>query len=219
MEDNKEDRVDIKNISKNDSSKRETNKEEVGKSQIQKSKSKAVKKGKLKIKKMEKGKQLEKEITRLKQELMEKDEQLYEYVDTLQRLQAEFENFKKRTIKEQDKFVSVANKDLIRELLPVLDNFERAINSYKNDNEVQTIIEGLNIINNQFNQLLNKENLKEIYPEGEMFDPRYHEAVIQVENDQHDEGTILEVLKKGYFLNDTLLRPATVKVSKKPDKS
>lgn len=219
MENNREDRVDIKNINKSDSSKREANKEEVEKSRIQKSRSKAGKKRKLKIEKMEKEKQLEKEITRLKEELLEKDEQLCEYVDTLQRLQAEFENFKKRTLKEQNKLVLLANKDLIKELLPVLDNFERAINSYKNGDEVQTIIEGLNIINNQFNQLLNKENLKEIYPEGEMFDPRYHKAVIQIENDQHEEGTILEVLKKGYFLNDSLLRPAVVKVSKKPDKS
>jgi len=219
LENNREDRVDIKNINKSDSSKREANKEEVEKSRIQKSRSKAGKKRKLKIEKMEKEKQLEKEITRLKEELLEKDEQLCEYVDTLQRLQAEFENFKKRTLKEQNKLVLLANKDLIKELLPVLDNFERAINSYKNGDEVQTIIEGLNIINNQFNQLLNKENLKEIYPEGEMFDPRYHKAVIQIENDQHEEGTILEVLKKGYFLNDSLLRPAVVKVSKKPDKS
>ena len=219
MENNREDRVDIKNINKSDSSKREANKEGVEKSRIQKSRSKAGKKRKLKIEKMEKEKQLEKEITRLKEELLEKDEQLCEYVDTLQRLQAEFENFKKRTLKEQNKLVLLANKDLIKELLPVLDNFERAINSYKNGDEVQTIIEGLNIINNQFNQLLNKENLKEIYPEGEMFDPRYHKAVIQIENDQHEEGTILEVLKKGYFLNDSLLRPAVVKVSKKPDKS
>jgi len=201
-------------------------KEKSSKNQSYKIKTESIKKKELKRKKTKSEIMLNKKIAELKKEmdeknnqLDEKDNKLNDYIDTLQRLQAQFENYKKRTIKEKDKLVSIANKDLIRELLPLLDDFERAMNSYKNGNEVQTIIEGLNIINNQFNQVLNKKNLKEIYPEGEIFDPRYHEAVMQIESDKHEEGTVLEVLQKGYLLNDILLRPATVKVSKKSDKS
>ncbi len=205
--------------SKVSSKNNEKSKEKSSKNRSQKIKTESIKKKKLKRKKTKSEIRLNKKITELKQEIDEKKNQLNDYIDTLQRLQAEFENYKKRTIKEKDKLVSIANKDLIRELLPLLDDFERAINSCKNGNEVQTIIEGLNIINNQFNQVLNKKNLKEIYPEGEIFDPRYHEAVMQIESDKHEEGTVLEVLQKGYLLNDILLRPATVKVSKKSDKS
>lgn len=205
--------------SKVSSKNNEKSKEKSSKNRSQKIKPESIKKKKLKRKKTKSEIKLSKKISELKKEIDEKNNQLNDYIDTLQRLQAQFENYKKRTIKEKDKLVSIANKDLIRELLPLLDDFERAINSYKNGNEVQTIIEGLNIINNQFNQVLNKKNLKEIYPEGEIFDPRYHEAVMQIESDKHEEGTVLEVLQKGYLLNDILLRPATVKVSKKSDKS
>jgi molecular chaperone GrpE len=191
-----------------------------GKEQDKKSKieKKAKKKVRLKRKKIGMKVKMEKKIEKLRQQLKEKDNELTEYVDTLQRLHAEFENFKKRIVKEQNKFIYMANKDLIKKLLPIIDNFERAINSKKNKDEVKKIIDGINIIYNEFGQILKKEGVKELYPKGEMFDPRYHDAIMQVESDKYEEGIVLEVLQKGYLLNDNLLRPATVKVSKKPEK-
>ena len=191
-----------------------------GKEQDKKSKieKKAKKKVRLKRKKIGMKVKMEKKIEKLKQQLKEKDNELTEYVDALQRLHAEFENFKKRIVKEQNKFIYMANKDLIKKLLPIIDNFERAISSKKSKNEVKKIIDGINIIYNEFGQILKKEGVKELYPKGEMFDPRYHDAIMQIESDKYEEGTVLEVLQKGYILNDNLLRPATVKVSKKPEK-
>ncbi|GAG59515.1 unnamed protein product, partial [marine sediment metagenome] len=152
-------------------------------------------------------------------QLDEKNNQLNDYIDTLQRKQAEFENYKKRILREQSKSKTLANMDLIKKLLPILDDLEKAIISKENKDEVKAIIDGIDIIYKEFDKILNKEGVKEVYPEGEMFDPRYHYALMQFESDEHEEGTVLEVLQKGYLLNDRLLRPATVKVSKKPDKS
>lgn len=185
-------------------------------------KSKIEKKAKKKVgskrKKIGMKVKMEKKIEKLKQQLKEKENELTEYVDTLQRLQAEFENFRKRIVKEQNRFIYIANKDLIKKLLPIIDNFERAISSKKNKDEVKKIIDGISIIYNEFGQILKKEGVKELYPKGEMFDPRYHDAIMHVESDKYEEGTVLEVLQKGYLLNDNLLRPATVKISKKPEK-
>jgi molecular chaperone GrpE len=191
-------------------------KEQENKSKIEK---KAKRKVRSKRKKTTVNAKMEKKIKKLKQQLKEKNDELAEYIDTLQRLQAEFENYKKRIVKEQSKFIYMANKDLIKKLLPIIDNFERVVSSKKNKDEVKKIIDGINIIYKEFGQILKKEGVKELYPKGEMFDPRYHDAIMQIESDKHEEGKVLEVLQKGYLLNDNLLRPATVKVSKKTEKS
>jgi len=197
----------------------EKSKEKVSKNQSHKIKPESIKKKKLKRKKTNSEIKLNKKITKLKKELDEKNNQLNDYIDTLQRLQAEFENYRKRILKEQSKFTALANIDLIKKLLPILDNFERAIDSKKNKGEYRTIIKGIDILYREFGQILNKEGVREFYPEGEIFDSRYHHAIMQIESDKHKEGTVLEVLQKGYLLNDILLRPAAVKVSKKPNKS
>lgn len=204
----------------------EKSNEEASKNQSQKIKPESIRKKKLKRKKTESEIKLNKKIAELKKEideknnqLDEKDNKLNDYIDTLQRKQAEFENYKKRILREQSKSKTLANMDLIKKLLPILDDLEKAIISKENKDEVKAIIDGIDIIYKEFDKILNKEGVKEVYPEGEMFDPRYHHALMQFESDEHEEGTVLEVLQKGYLLNDILLRPATVKVSKKPDKS
>jgi len=197
----------------------EKSKEKSSKNRSQKIKPESIKKKKLKRRKTKSEIKLNKKITELKKEIDEKDNKLNDYIDTLQRKQAEFENYKKRILREQSKSKTLANMDLIKNLLPILDDLEKAIISKENKDEVKAIIDGIDIIYKEFDQVLNKEGVKEVYPEGEMFDPRYHHALMQFESDEHEEGTVLEVLQKGYLLNDTLLRPATVKVSKKPDKS
>jgi len=197
----------------------EKSKEKSSKNRSQKIKPESIKKKKLKRRKTKSEIKLNKKIVELKKELDEKDNKLNDYIDTLQRKQAEFENYKKRILREQSKSKTLANMDLIKNLLPILDDLEKVIISKENKDEVKAIIDGIDIIYKEFDQVLNKEGVKEVYPEGEMFDPRYHHALIQFESDENEEGTVLEVLQKGYLLNNTLLRPATVKVSKKPDKS
>ena len=197
----------------------EKSKEKSSKNRSQKIKPESIKKKKLKRRKTKSEIKLNKKIAELKKEIDEKDNKLNDYIDTLQRKQAEFENYKKRILREQSKSKTLANMDLIKNLLPILDDLEKVIISKENKDEVKAIIDGIDIIYKEFDQVLNKEGVKEVYPEGEMFDPRYHHALIQFESDENEEGTVLEVLQKGYLLNNTLLRPATVKVSKKPDKS
>jgi len=129
-----------------------------------------------------------------------------ELKEVLQRLQAEFENFKKRTEKEKSAFIQFANKQFIMELLPVLDNFERAMQS-TND-------EGIKLIYNQLLEILKKHNVNEIDAIGKQFDPKLHEALLQEASDK-EPNTVLEVLQKGYIVGDAVLRSAKVKVSKK----
>ncbi|MBU2597594.1 MAG: nucleotide exchange factor GrpE [Actinobacteria bacterium] len=193
--------------------------EKTSKNRSQKIKPESIKKKKVKRKKTKSEIKLNKKIVELKKELDEKDNKLNDYIDTLQRLQAEFENYRKRILKEQSKSKTLANMDLIKKLLPILDDLEKAIISKENKDEVKAIIDGIDIIYKEFDQILNKEGVREVYSEGEIFDPRCHHAIMQIESDKHEEGTVLEVLQKGYLLNNTLLRPATVKVSKKTDKS
>lgn len=138
-----------------------------------------------------------------------KDNQIQELTESLQRLQAEFENFKKRTEKEKSDFCKYAEKDLMLELLPILDNFELALNNTKNKDE---FIKGVELIYAQLVSALEKKGLKKIETAGR-FDPYKHEALMQEESDQ-EEGTILEELQKGYELNNIILRTAKVKVSK-----
>lgn len=138
-----------------------------------------------------------------------KDAKINELTESLQRLQAEFENFKKRTDKEKQDFCKYAEKELMVELLPVLDNFELALKNTKDNSE---FIKGVELIYSQLVSGLEKKGLKIIETQGK-FDPHKHEVLLQEESDK-DSGEILEELQKGYQLNETILRTAKVKVSK-----
>jgi len=138
-----------------------------------------------------------------------KDQKIIELTESLQRLQAEFENFKKRTDKEKQDFCKYAEKELMIELLPVLDNFELALKNTKDNSE---FIKGVELIYVQLVSGLEKKGLKIIETQGK-FDPHKHEVLLQEESDK-DSGEILEELQKGYRLNETILRTAKVKVSK-----
>lgn len=128
----------------------------------------------------------------------------------LQRLQADFENFRKRNAKERVELLNSANSELVGSLLPVLDNFQRALNSQ----EGSKFKEGIEMIIKQFKDILEREGLKEIDCLNQPFDPNFHEAVIQVEEDDKPENTVVEVLQTGYTFKDKVLRPAMVKVNK-----
>jgi molecular chaperone GrpE len=130
-----------------------------------------------------------------------------EYLDRLQRLQAEFDNFRRRTEKEKTETLARANSNLIYHLLDVLDNFDLSLKHSKD--------KGVNLIYDQLNLILTKHGLKVIDTKG-IFNPQFHEAVINVEG-KH-EGLILEELQKGYLLNDKLLRASKVKIESTKEK-
>jgi len=150
--------------------------------------------------------------------LKEKAAKTDEYFDKLLRLQADFENFKKRLEREKVDFIRYANEGLIIRLLNILDDFERAIESAKNSNDSKTLFQGIEMIRRHFQEALEERGLNKIDPKGEPFDPEKHEAVMHIETDEYPEHTVVEVLRKGYGLNGKILRPAVVKVSKKKSK-
>ena len=155
------------------------------------------------------------QIEQLKNELQEEKETNSELSDKCLRLQAEFENFRKRMQKEKSDFMKYAMENFFKNLLPVIDNFELALESAEKVSDIQGLSEGVKLIHMQFLDVLQKEGLACFSSLGEPFDPQKHEAVMQVESDNHHENTVLEELKKGYYLNDRLLRPALVAVSRK----
>lgn len=153
---------------------------------------------------MKKETEVKTEDVDFQKELEEQKKLADEYLDHLKRLQAEFQNYQKRVVREQEEFTKFAKKELIAELLHVVDNFERALNNI-ND-------EGVKLIHNQLVKILEKEGVKEIEALGLQFDPNLHEALAQEESDKK-EGEIIEVFEKGYQLHDRVIRPSKVKVS------
>ena len=156
---------------------------------------------------------------RLKQELEKERKLALEYKEHLQRLQADFENYRKRVEKEREDFVKFSKEDLIHELLSVLDNFETALHHVRNATEPKKIIEGIELVERQLHNILKKEGLQVIEAKGKLFDPRLHEALMKVENKDVPENTVIEELQKGYTLSGKVIRPAQVKVAKKHENS
>ena len=144
-------------------------------------------------------------------QLEEKQQKIEELTDALKRLQAEFENYKKRIDKEKIEFVKYAHADMIAQLLPVLDSFEIAL---KNASDKEKFVEGIKIIYAQLYSVLKAEGLKPIKATGEKFDPYKHEVLMKQESEKPEE-TILEEFQKGYMLNDRVLRHSKVKISGK----
>ena len=147
--------------------------------------------------------------------LKEKASKLDECLDKMLRLQADYENRKKRQEKERLDFLKFANENLITELLRVMDDFERAIDSAKNSNDAKVLLQGIEMVRHDFQDIMEENGLKAIDPKGQLFDPEKHEAIEHIEDDDHPANTVLEVMRKGYELNGKILRPAAVKVSKK----
>lgn len=129
------------------------------------------------------------------------------------RLYAEFENFRRRNAKERMELISTASLDIIKEVLPVLDDFERAIDSNKEIEDAAALKEGFNILYYKLYKILSSKGLKPIDVKGELFDAEQHEAIAQVPVDKNkDKGIILDVLEKGYKLNDKIIRHPKVVV-------
>ena len=154
------------------------------------------------------------EADQLKQKLGEVENRNKELDDRLLRLAAEFDNYKKRTIREFENIIKNANQNLILDLINILNNFSRALKSSQNNQDLPGFKSGVELIYNQMKNLLNKEGLEEISAKGEKFDPALHEAVLQMESEV-DEGTILDEVSKGYKLNGKVIRHSQVVVAKK----
>ena len=133
----------------------------------------------------------------------------------LLRNQAELQNYKRRHDEEFMRYKKYANEDLIKELLPVLDNFERAIGMDDNDltDDISKFLSGFKLIYSNLVGILNKLEVKEIEAEGMEFDPNYHHAVLTEHDDNKPAGVILEVLQKGYTYKDKVIRPTIVNVN------
>jgi molecular chaperone GrpE len=133
-----------------------------------------------------------------------------ELFDRLQRLAAEFDNFRKRAAREQGEVITRANERLVKELLPVLDDLGRALDAAEEHQEAQ-LEEGVRLVHRSLASLLEREGLAEIETDGK-FDPHVHEALL-TQPSELEEGSVLEVIQKGYRLGDRVLRPARVVVS------
>lgn len=152
----------------------------------------------------------------LEEKLETSEQELKDTYDRLLRVSAEFENFKKRSTRELDEFRKFANEALASALLPVVDNLERAVDSSKEgacDNDA--LLEGVSMTLKEILKVLERFHVKPITALGDIFDPNFHQAMMQEVSDEHPENTVLQEMQKGYLIHDRLLRPAMVVVSKK----
>ena len=138
------------------------------------------------------------------------DEKYQDLMDKFMRLQADFSNYKRRTEAQKSEYVELGVKKVANDLLPVIDNFERALDSIENKDSTY---DGILMIKNQLAGVLEKEGIVEMKALGEEFDPMFHHAVLTEDSDEYDSGYAIEVLQKGYLINEKTLRPAMVKVS------
>ena len=155
-------------------------------------------------------KELINRLNKLEEDVASLEEENQKYQNKLQRLQADFVNYRKRVKKEKAGLSLEAKIELINELLPVIDNFERALAS---EDESSNLREGVEMIYKQLMNTLKQEGLEVIPTVDEEFDHTYHEAIMQVEDTDKDSGIIIEELQKGYMLEGKVIRPAMVKVA------
>ena len=147
--------------------------------------------------------------------LKAKEGQIQELSERLINMKAEFENFKKRIERDKEKMVQFSNENLISSILPVIDNFERALVHADVTTDPKALIEGVRMILQQLRQTLDDNGVQGIDAEGQMFDPAYHEAMASVETDEMEPNRVITQYQKGYLLHGRLLRPAKVVVSSK----
>ncbi|MBM2823578.1 MAG: Molecular chaperone GrpE (heat shock protein) [Thermoleophilia bacterium] len=147
------------------------------------------------------------EVDALVQLAAERDE----YLADLQRLAAEFENYRKRALRDQERLVAHAHERLVRELLPIVDDLERALEAAERHEEA-ALVDGVKLVEQSLRKVLVKEGLVEIETDG-VFDPHVHEALLARLDDDAEPGSVLEVVQRGYRLGDKVVRPARVIVA------
>ena len=159
---------------------------------------------------------LKAELDKIKMENEELKKKLDDEHNNMLRVAADYENLKKRLYKDLEYKVKFANSELIKNLLPVIDHLEMAMQHTKEQSDIQALYEGVNLTLNQLKNILEKFGLKDIeIGNNESFDPSYHEAMMLESHEDKDNNVITKVLQKGYILHDTVIRPVKVAVNKK----
>jgi molecular chaperone GrpE len=150
----------------------------------------------------------------IKTVLEQKSKQCDEYFNMLQRTAAEFDNYKKRTAKEKEALYNDAVSETVLAMLPVVDNFERAMKAAENDSATNTPFkEGMELVYRQLKDALKNLGVEEIKSVGEAFDPQLHNAVMHIEDDSYGDNTVIDEFQKGYALKDKVIRHSMVKVA------
>ena len=157
------------------------------------------------------------EIEKLRQDLAAKELEAKKNYDLYLRQVAELENFKKRVAREKEEAIRYGNEALVKDLLPILDNLERAVEQAELGGNGKPLLAGIEMVLKGFLEVLEKHGVTQISAKGEPFNPQKHEAFAQVESTDHEPNTVVEELHKGYFIADRLLRPSLVSVAKLPE--
>ena len=160
---------------------------------------------------------LQADVQLLKQRCDEAQKCADEEHDRFLRTLAEFDNFRKRSREEFQQVSQFAVEDLVIRLLPVLDNFERAIKTAEEIKDYDALHGGVILILRQLRDILTKEGVKPIEAQGKLFDPNLHEAVMRLDTDEYPDGMIVEEFQIGYMIGDKVIRPSMVKVARHPD--
>ena len=155
-------------------------------------------------------------LEELQQQLKKKDEELAEQKGDFLREKADLENFRKRLIKDKEDAVQYANQRLLKELVQINDNLDRALHA--SNTSLETFKEGVEMIQKQFATFLKNQKVEPIEALGKPFDPSLHEVMTQQESEEHDENTVIQEYSKGYTLNGRILHSAKVVIAKKPAK-
>lgn len=153
------------------------------------------------------------DLTLANEKINELEAKLSEAENKYLRAQADFENYRRRVRLDQEAAQKYRAQNLITDLLPALDNFERALQIKAEDDQTKSLLQGMDMVYRQLLQALEAEGLQPIEAVGKEFDPTVHQAVMQVEDDQYDSNMVVEELQKGYKLKDRVIRPTMVKVS------
>jgi molecular chaperone GrpE len=150
--------------------------------------------------------------------LQEAENRAAENYDKYVRAMAELDNYKKRILREKTEAIRYGNENLLREILPLTDNMERALEHACSSDDFEAFKEGLRMLQEQFLSCLQKHGVEKIETVGKDFDPNVHEAMLQVESDEHGDSKVVDEFEKGYLLNGRLLRPAKVSVCRRGKK-
>ena len=136
-----------------------------------------------------------------------------EYLDHLQRLQAEFDNYKKRVDREKAELIEYASAELVSELIDIMENLERGVVSAKESGDIDSIVKGMEMVSTQLMDILGSRGLKPIEAVGKKFDPHYHEAMMMTPTDEYPYNTVIEEFQQGYMIKDKVIRYSKVRVS------
>lgn len=158
----------------------------------------------------------ENEVTLLTEEeskIQALEKELAELNDRFIRVQADYDNFRRRTKQEKEATAKYRAQSLIEQLIPAIDNFDRALGMKAESEESKSLLQGMEMVYRQLTEALKSEGLEVIESVGQNFDPHYHQAVMQIESDEYEPNQVVEELQKGYKLKDRVIRPSMVKVN------